>query len=411
MRALLSRTADWLVRNRSSLPAWFNRMMEAPARNPDGLLGRLALRALGGTDVPATEVPDTEVRVLIAPTNYSGQAFRWARALESADPRIGARNRAEQLPGGFDFEADALVPFATAQGSTRWADAEYAAATQFTHVLVEAVRPLFGRRFARVLEDEVIALTEAGASVAYLCHGTDVRDPARHAERTPWSLYPDEPRTAFLAEDAAANIALLRRMPRPTFVSTPDLLDDVPWAHWCPVVVDVDRFRPKTVPFASTPVRIVHASSSPLQKGSHYIPPALAPLIESGAVEYELIMGVPAAEMPRVFESADIVIDQFRAGSYGVAACEAMAGGRVVIGHVLDDVRALVEQQTGRALPIVEATPDTLTEVVRALIDAPEEARRIGAQGREFVEAVHSGAMSARVLIENWISPEVTPKR
>lgn len=401
-----------MVRHRSSLPGWVNRVLEAPARNPDGLLGRLAMRALGDGDAPVSAPPEAEVRVLIAPTNYSGQAYRWARALEQAEPRIGARNRAEQLPGGFDFPADALVPFATAQGSTDWAEAEYAAALGFTHVLIEAERPLFGRRFDRDLEAEVTSLTENGVSVAYLCHGTDVRDPARHAERTPWSLYPDDPRTDFLARDAAANIALLDRVRRPTFVSTPDLLFDVPWARWCPVVVDVTRFTPRAEPFRPDgPVRIVHAASAPLQKGSHYIPPALAPLIDAGLVEYQLITGVASAEMPGVFDRADIVIDQFRAGSYGVAACEAMASGRVVIGHVLDDVRAEVAESTGLDLPVVEATPDTLAHTVRSLIEDPDRARAIAIAGRAFVEAVHSGPMSARVLIEEWIGPALTPER
>ena len=409
--ALLSRAADWLVRHRSSFPGWLNRVLEAPARNPDGVFGRIVMRALGGGDTPATPVPATEIRVLIAPTNYSGQAFRWARALEAADPRIGARNRAEQLPGGFDFDADALVPFATAQGSERWADAEFAAARGFTHVLVEAERPLFGRRFGRDLEHEVLALTEEGVSVAYLCHGTDIRDPARHAERTPWSLYPEDPRTELLAQDAAANLALLRRVPRPTFVSTPDLLFDVPWARWCPVVVDAERFRPRSEPFGPGPVRIVHAASAPLQKGSHYIPPALDPLIAAELVDYRLITGVPSAQMPDVFDAADIVIDQFRAGSYGVAACEAMAAGRVVIGHVLPEVRAYVEETTGLALPIVEATPDTLEAVVRALVAAPAESRELAAQGRRFVETVHAGPLSARALLDDWIAPGVTPGR
>lgn len=408
MRALLSRAADWMVRNRSSLPGWVNRLLEAPARNPDGLIGRLTMRLLGGGNAPVTAVPTNDVRVLIAPTNYSGQAYRWARSLEQADPRISARNRAEQLPGGFDFPADVLVPFAAAQGSKEWAEAEYTAATRFTHVLVEAERPLFGRKFARQLEDEVVALTEAGVSVAYLCHGTDIRDPARHAERTPWSLYPEDPRTEILAHDAAANIALLRRLRRPTFVSTPDLLFDVPWARWCPVVIDIGRFRQRNEPFRRERVRIVHAASAPLQKGSHYIPAALTPLIDAGVVEYRLITGVPASDMPDVFESADIVIDQFRAGSYGVAACEAMAAGRLVIGHVLDDVRAHVERTTGLALPIVEATPADLADVVRTVVEDRQSARKRAAAGRAFVESVHSGALSARVLIDDWISAEIT---
>lgn len=406
MPSLLAKSADWLVRNRSSLPQWANRLLEAPARNPDGLLGKIAMRALGGSGTgPVVGAPAAHLRVLIAPTNYSGQAFLWARALEKVDPTVGAHNMAEELPGGFSFRADTLVPFAVAHASQSWATAEWEAVQKFTHVLIEAERPLFGAKFGRDVASEVEAMTSAGLSVAYLCHGTDIRDPDHHAARTPWSLYPDDPKTDMLRTDAAANLALLSSVRRPTFVSTPDLLIDVPWAVWCPVVVDTARFSNKLAPFSGGPVRIVHAASAPLQKGSHYIVPALEPLIARGEVDYRLITGLPAAEMPRAFASADIVIDQFRAGSYGVAACEAMAAGRIVIGHVLPQVREHVEAVFGLTLPIQEATPDTLHRVVQNLLSNPEEAKRIASAGPEFVRAVHSGHASAQVLIDSWIRP------
>ena len=34
--------AEWLMRRRSKLPEWMNRAMEQVARDPDGLLGRIA---------------------------------------------------------------------------------------------------------------------------------------------------------------------------------------------------------------------------------------------------------------------------------------------------------------------------------------------------------------------------------
>ena len=129
MAGLFAATADWLVRHRSSMPAWIDRVIESAARNPDGVAGRLASRLLGGGRTgPVTEVPDAPVRVYIAPTNYSGQGYRWARALESADPDIGARNMAVELPGGFSFTADTLVPVAVVNSSAEWQSAEWAAA-------------------------------------------------------------------------------------------------------------------------------------------------------------------------------------------------------------------------------------------------------------------------------------------
>lgn len=402
--SLASRTAEWLMRHRATMPQWMTRAMESAARNPDGLIGRLANRALGGgSDSPNSRPPSQPVRVYIAPTNYAGQGFRWARALESADSRIGARNVGVVLPGGYGFAADLSVPIGVANGSDAWGRREWEAARRFTHVLIEAERPLFGRTFGRDVEREIHALEEAGLSVAYLCHGTDIRHPDRHAERHDWSPYPEDPRTDTLRRDAEANLALLDRVRRPTFVSTPDLLDDVPWAHWCPVVVDADAFRTDDEPFAQDTVRIVHASSSAVQKGSHRLGPALAPLIDHGEVAYEIVTATPAARMPVVYARADVVLDQFRLGSYGVAACEAMAAGRVVVGHVPERIRERVEREHGLALPIVEATTATLDAALRHLLADRDGARRIAAAGPEFVRQVHGGAASARVLSDSWI--------
>ena len=405
MKRLLSRAAGWMVRNRSKLPRWIDRAIESAARDPDGPVGRLASRLLGGGSGPVTEVPERPVRVYIAPTNYSGQGFRWARALERTDPRIGARNMAVELPGGFAFPADTSVPVGVVNASAEWQTAEWDAASRFTHVLIEAERPIFGRRFDRDVAKEIAALESAGASVAYLCHGTDIRDPDRHAALTPWSPYPEDPRTEVLRADAAANLELISSLRRPTFISTPDLAIDVPWATWCPVVIDPDAFANDAVPFESDRVRIVHASSAPVQKGSHYIEPALEPLARSRLVDYRLVTGTAASGMPAVFAGADIVIDQFRLGSYGVAACEAMAAGRVVVGHVLPLVRERVEAEFGMPLPIVEATPDTLRERIAQLADDRDSARAIAASGIEYVARVHSGEASARALIDGWIAP------
>ncbi|HEX5730555.1 hypothetical protein [Microbacterium sp.] len=406
MNRLVTGPIDWMVRHRSSMPAWVDRLMESVARNPDGIPGRIASRLLGGGGSgPVTTVPDAPVRVYIAPTNYSGQGYQWARALERADPEIAARNMAVSLPGGFEFDADTTVPVAVVNASAQWQESEWEAARRFTHVLVEAERSIFGRRFGRDVAAEIAALEAEGVSVAYLCHGTDIRDPDKHATLTPWSLYPEDPRTDVLREDARANLRLLSTVRRPTFVSTPDLLLDVPWAAWCPVVVDGRRFATDSVPFLGEQVRVVHAASAPLQKGSHYIEPALEPLVRAGAVDFRLITGTPAAQMPAVFAGADIVIDQFRVGSYGVAACEAMAAGRVVVGHVLPFVRERVEAEFGMPLPIVEATPESLHETIADLADDRIAAAAIAASGPTYIDRVHSGTASARVLLDGWIRP------
>ena len=373
-------------------------------------LGRLAARRLGRPaphgSVATTSFDDRPIRLLIAPVNYSGQAYAWARALETDDADISARNMAIEVPGGFDFAADLLVPVGTYHNDADWQQRQLDAASHATHVLIEAEEPPFGRLLGRSVAAQAQALLDRGVDVAYLAHGTDARLPSRHMREHPISYYDDPAVYLPRAEQVAArNIELLRNSGRMVFVSTPDLLSDLPGAFWCPVTVDPARWaaddrreRP-----AGAPLRVAHAPSVAAYKGTPLIMPVLERLQAEGLIELDLIQGVPSADMPARFAAADVMLDQFRTGSYGVAACEAMAAGCIVIGEVFDRVRADIFTATGLRLPVLEAVPGTLEDVLRRLAAAPDLSRE-RARSVEFVSAVHDGRHSARVLQQHWVS-------
>lgn len=396
---------------RTSLPRWINGIIEWVADHPMSIPGRLAALRLGrpprDVTVPVTEFVDRPTRVLIAPVNYSAQATEWARALERRSDAVSARSMAVHVPGGFDFAVDAEIPVPTYHNDRRWQRRQFTAVARgATHVLVEAQEPPFGRLMGRDVEKQVTALLASGVDVAFMCHGTDIRLPSRHLTRTEWSMFSDPSVYIDRQEKLAArNRALLDRLGRPVFVSTPDLLADVPSALWCPVVVDVTRWQrsePEPVRRGG-PLRVAHAPSSSVVKGTAQIMPTLERLQEEGVIDLTLVRNTPTAMMPAVFQNADVVVDQFRIGSYGVAACEAMAAGCVVVGHVIEDVRQHVERVTSRPLPIVEATPATLAEALRRLAADGELRAAIAARGAEFVRAVHDGRFSSAVLDEHWL--------
>ncbi len=396
---------------RTSLPRWINGIIEWVADHPMSIPGRFAALRLGrpprDVTVAVTEFDDRPTRVLIAPVNYSAQATEWARALEQRSDAVSARSMAVHVPGGFDFAVDTEIPVPTYHNDPRWQERQFAAvARDATHVLVEAQEPPFGRLMGRDVERQVTALLENGVDVAFMCHGTDIRLPSRHLTRTEWSMFSDPSVSIDRQEKLAArNRALLDRLGRPVFVSTPDLLVDVPSALWCPVVVDVARWQRPTgrVELRGGPVRVAHAPSSSVVKGTAQIMPTLTRLHEEGVIELTLVRNTPTAMMPAVFQEAEVVVDQFRIGSYGVAACEAMAAGCVVLGHVIEDVRQHVEQVTGLPLPIVEATPASLDERLRALAADAEQRAAIAERGAEFVRSVHDGRFSSAVLDEQWL--------
>jgi len=344
--------------------------------------------------------PETRVRLFVGPVNFAGQGWQWARAAERL-PEVGAVSMAYRIGTEFGFAVDQTVPASAYVLSKSWQRRQHdAVAGGFTHVLVEAGRQLFGRVYDQTVEQQVRDLVERGLAVAMVAHGSEVRLPSRHAAAHPDSPFgdPEWGEAAVFERQAAANLALLARLGRPVFVSTLGLLEDLPDAGWLPIVIDVDAWAGGDPPFARPRPVVAHAPSSGRMKGSDLVDPVLGRLADEGLIEYLRVSGVPAAEMPDLYRSADIVLDQFRIGDYGVAACEAMAAGRVVIGHVEAAVRKAVQTRTGLDLPIVEARGDDVERAIRALLADPDGSRRIAEHGIEFVREVHDGRRSAEAL-------------
>ncbi|WP_179872437.1 glycosyltransferase [Microcella indica] len=371
---------------------------------PEALVGRL----LPGeyryrpADIPApSRAPDTPVRLYIAPANFAGQAWQWARAAERHLPGVGAVSMVEVLRAGFRHPADTAVPRGVYAASGRWQGVERAVvARDFTHLIVEAERWPFGGVLLESVDEQVQWALDRGLHVAMLCHGSDIRLPSRHAE-----LEADSPFRTALGDQIAhyqrlteCNRALLDRLDLPVFVSTPDLLRDVPQATWLPVVVDVDRWATDAAPLSRAVPRVVHAPSRAAMKGSELVEPTLHRLHEQGLIDYRRLEKLPHEGMVAAYRDADIVLDQFSMGIYGVAACEAMAAGRVVVSHVADFSRETVLAATSQRLPIVQARAAELETVLRGLLDDREAARATAALGPDFVRAVHDGRRSAQVL-------------
>jgi hypothetical protein len=109
--------------------------------------------------------------------------------------------------------------------------------------------------------------------------------------------------------------------------------------------------------------------------------------------------------MPAVIGDADIVVDQLRIGLYGVAACEALAAGRLVVSYVGSVVRERVRSLTGREVPIIEADPDSLADVLTDLLSDRAAAAERAAAGPAFVAELHDGRHSA-VALTDWLDPK-----
>lgn len=341
----------------------------------------------------------------IGPANFAGQADAWARAIRVrggvsafsfANASLPAR--LERRPG-WQFSVDRRIPHhrLTVPGLRRWA-VNHRLGRELTHLCIDGFLSLYRRQDRPLERSEIAELSRRYAGVGIISHGTDTRDPEIHMQRLPESyfkLWGPQQRRAVAAR-AAHNRALAEQHRGPVFVSTPDLLIDLPGARWLPVVVEPDQWRAGVPAELRRRPRVLHLPSQrkPPIKGTRDIDEILTRMDEQGLVEYVSPHSVPHHLVPGLVGSVDIVIDQIRSGFYGVAAVEAMAVGRLVIGHVAEDVRNLMPEPP----PIVDATPTTLQSVLDEVLEAPERLVHAAASGPAFVQRWHDGAASALAL-------------
>jgi glycosyltransferase involved in cell wall biosynthesis len=164
---------------------------------------------------------------------------------------------------------------------------------------------------------------------------------------------------------------------------------------WFPV--DCDALRPSDLADVSSHGRpvVIHAPQHRMIKGTDYLLAAADRLKARGiSMELRLIEKTSRHEALRLYAEAEIIADQFCMGAYGMFALEGLALGKTVLTYL--DQEHLGDPVFN--LPIVNANPDNLEQVLAALLAVPELRARIGRAGREAAKRYQS----IEALAEVW---------
>jgi hypothetical protein len=162
------------------------------------------------------------------------------------------------------------------------------------------------------------------------------------------------------------------------FVSTPG-------AHLIPQVIDLDEWRMDGPRTDRSSVVIGHAPTSRVHKGTAQVITAVERLQQKGLpVELRLIEGLPHHRVQASYADCDIAIDQLLHGWYGNFAVEMMALAKPVVCFIEPRLR-----ETRMDLPLVQATPTTLSDVLEPLVVDRSQWKTLGTQGRTYVEHHH----------------------
>ena len=343
-------------------------------------------------------------KLAIGPANYAGQAFQWARAVE-CHLGISAEsftNRATLLPhsnvSGFDFPAHHTLPHH--RTTTSWGKRLriHRLLNDVTHLAADGFLPLFGRLDSSHIGADLLRLRTLGMDIALIAHGSDVRDPDVHMARYSSSYFHDAPEdwVELMRSRSRLNRDTARDAGAPVFVSTPDLLLDLPTARWLPLMVDLAAWRSSRPAFSEGVPRVMHVPSRrvPPIKGTAHIDPVLRKLHASGKIVYLRPAVQPHVVMRALVTQADIIVDQIQTGSYGVAAVEGMAAGRLVVGYLGTEVKALLPERP----PIVDAEPAVFADVMETILANVESYSELASSGLAYAERWHSGLASAQAL-------------
>jgi hypothetical protein len=169
--------------------------------------------------------------------------------------------------------------------------------------------------------------------------------------------------------------------PRPYFVRQRVWLPD-----FAPMPPDPQRQRPL----------LVHSPSAPIAKGTAAVLAAVEKLRSHYDFDFKLIQNMPRDQALQVVKDADLFLDQFVLGGYGLAALEAMALAKPVVLYVKPSLLA----QYPTDLPVINANQADLADVLAPLlVDGPLR-RAAGLRSRQYVEHHHDALTAARQLLE-----------
>lgn len=140
---------------------------------------------------------------------------------------------------------------------------------------------------------------------------------------------------------------------------------------------------------------IVHSPTAPVCKGTAAVLKAIESLRVRADFDFRLIHKMARRAALDGVREADIYLDQFVLGGYGLASVEAMALGKPVVCYISRSGQSTYPAD----LPIVNANQENLADVLQELIRDGHRRQELGRRGREYVEKYHDAIKIAHDLV------------
>lgn len=355
-------------------------------------------RAAG--DYRRAGIPDAPrpLKVIHAPLNFAGQTYLLSQALreagiDSISYRIASRRG--NAVDVYAFKDDRIIEFDWDNRLGYLFRATQEIISEKPDIVHLWHRPLvYGRHDDPLNGMDLPFLRLGGARIGLRFTGYELRRKSLEMKINPFSPFHYGFEYGFPEDSQKRFYDFIGTYIDTFFVQDPEMQTYCPQARIVPRVLDLSKFSVVETEPKARPM-VVHAPTDDLLKGTNFVLKAVEELKEEGLdFDFRLIKDMPNAQALEQYRAADIVIDQILIGWYGVLAMEAMAMGKAVIAYIRDDLTGYF----GAQLPLLNANPETIKQVLRGAVKDAELRQEVGRHGRTFVEATHDSRRVARDL-------------
>lgn len=159
---------------------------------------------------------------------------------------------------------------------------------------------------------------------------------------------------------------------------------------------DPQRFEPREQ--ENERLRLFHAATNRRYKGSGHIIAVGRRLEREYGVEFVFLERTPHAELLKIKQQSDIVIDQitnYGGVGYGIGSLEALSMGIPVCTRLTPEYEAFIPDH-----PFVSVTPETLYDRLAALIRDPALRSHHARRSRRWVEQYHDARNVVKRMLD-----------
>jgi len=200
----------------------------------------------------------------------------------------------------------------------------------------------------------------------------------------------------------ARRIKKLHRRNVIMFAVNPDLLNFLPGnTVFLPYPINELNVARKEKYQIKNKIKIVHAPTQRAAKGTEDVLKAIKQIecLYPNTIEFKLIEGVKHREAMKLYQDADLVIDQLRIGWYGGLAMETMCMGIPTISYInKEDLHFIPSQMAKDCLEtVIIANGNTLVSVLENIVNNTQILYQLHNASMEYVHRWHAAEYVASI--------------